>query len=72
MMRKLPDCPSCQENELWLQYMSFGVYIRCYYCGWTGKMIPAPSQADLDAAIATVVEAAQAPVSAPIAQDNIS
>jgi uncharacterized protein (DUF983 family) len=67
MMRKLPDCPKCGEDELWLKHISFTVQLKCYLCGWSSGIVTPMAGQDLDAQIAATVAAAQDPVSAPIA-----
>lgn len=64
-MRKLPDCPKCQEDELWLQPTSGSLHIRCYECGWGGEIVTCATGPDLDAQIAAVIRAAKEPDDPP-------
>lgn len=61
-MRKLPDCPKCGEDELWLRRHKYWLDVMCYYCGLIQTMTPPPADSDLDAAIAATVKAAQSPI----------
>lgn len=66
-MRKMPDCAKCEENELWLQHVTGGIYIRCYLCGWESPMIALPlTVEELSRAITAAVAAAQP---APVGDD---
>lgn len=60
MMRKLPDCPRCAEDELWLCRYSDSVYVGCYECGWNFTIAPRPAEDALDSAVALVVALAAA------------
>lgn len=49
MLTRLPDCPRCQEDELWL-VPGKEVVVRCYLCGWDSGVIAeghAVTRADL-------------------------
>lgn len=60
MMRKMPACPKCDEDELWLYKHALWVELRCYNCGLIETIAPRPPADDaLDNAIAEVVRAAQ-------------
>jgi hypothetical protein len=74
MMRKLPDCPRCQSDELWLRHWNQGFWfeVACYLRGWHSGDTTYEVGVELDAAIATVVKAAQEPVSNPIASNDIT
>lgn len=64
MMRILPPCPKCQEDELWLRSWSNGYRfeVACYLCGWHSGDTTYEVGVDIDTAIAKVVEAAKEPV----------
>lgn len=55
MMRKLPDCPRCELDELWLWKHAKWVEVRCYFCGMTLMIAPRPAEDELDDAVAEVV-----------------
>lgn len=55
MMRKLPDCPKCGLDELWLRRHKDWVDVMCYNCGEIATITPRPADAELDAAIAEAV-----------------
>lgn len=58
-MRKLPDCPKCQEDELW-RVPGKELQLRCYLCGWDSGVIAAADwQNDVDALIAESVTKAK-------------
>lgn len=73
MMRNLPPCPSCQEDELCIYRAGNSFRLWCSECGWrvSGELIIGQ---DLDAVIAAVVKAEtpidDPPVSAPIATEQ--
>ena len=55
-MTKLPDCPRCCEDELWL-WADLPEYfrLRCYLCGYDSGPRTPRDDMDLDGSIATVV-----------------
>lgn len=64
MMRKLPDCPKCEENDLRLSRAGHELWLHCYECGWKSGIITIavmPRHADdvIDAAIADAVAQAK-------------
>lgn len=59
MMRKLPDCPVCQERDLFLRRMGQEFALQCAECGWFSGLVTLEAGQDLDAAIAATVAAAQ-------------
>lgn len=59
MRRKLPDCPKCGLDELWLRRHKFWLDVMCYWCGEIATITPPPAEADLDTAIAEAVARAQ-------------
>lgn len=62
-MTKLPDCPKCQEDELWFARYH-GLYkVSCYLCGWNayGDIGTKEDGQELEDAIAEAVAAARAP-----------
>lgn len=63
-MRKLPDCPKCEEGELWLYKHALWIELRCYNCGLIETITPRPADDAVDAAIADAV--AQAKPIAPL------
>lgn len=59
MRTKLPDCPRCEEDELWLWRGGDVFEVKCYLCGWsTGRVTLATGQ-DIKDVIAQKVEAAK-------------
>lgn len=58
MMRKLPDCPRCEDDELFLVRHATWIVIRCYECGWNHTLMPRPADDALDGAIAEAVKQA--------------
>lgn len=56
MLTKLPDCPNCLEDELWLERRSNGTFrIRCYLCGYDSDWRTPRADMSLEDNIATVV-----------------
>lgn len=55
-MRKLPDCPRCGEDELWILRHADYVDLKCYWCGEVATIHPRPAEEELDAAIANAVQ----------------
>lgn len=49
-MNKLPDCPLCGLDELWLSRFDDGTReVRCYFCDWVSgpiAMLDGVSEAD--------------------------
>lgn len=39
LARKLPNCPKCKEDELWLTRRGYLFRLRCYLCGWDSDEI---------------------------------
>lgn len=58
-MRKMPNCPRCSEDELWLKYTPMFTAISCYECGWDAILMPPPSNKELSRKIAATVAAAK-------------
>jgi hypothetical protein len=58
-MTKLPDCPICEEDELFLSHHAHWLVIRCYECGWNHTIIPHPSENEQGAAVAQAVQEAR-------------
>lgn len=58
-MRKLPLCPRCENDELWLQTVGQTAQVQCYECGWSAVFELPLSASALDAKIAEVVAKAQ-------------
>lgn len=59
-MRKLPDCPRCEEDELFVvrspHWTSVTwLVVRCYECGWHHTFMPRPSEDELDVRVAEAV-----------------
>lgn len=59
-MRKMPDCPECGEDELFIVRNITWHVVRCYECGWHHTFMPPPAETELDAAIADVVREVRA------------
>lgn len=66
-LRVLPDCPKCQEDELFLRHGKEWTVIRCYLCGWNYTIIPKPADDAIEAAVAEAVRRAGSQSSPPIA-----
>lgn len=60
MKRKLPDCPRCGDDELYVIQHTRWTVIRCYNCDFHKSLMPPPAEDALDARIAEAVEAAKA------------
>lgn len=52
---KLPDCPKCDEDELWVQTFSGALIVKCYLCGWSMVIALPATVDDLGEKIATEV-----------------
>ena len=62
MMRKLPDCSKCGEDELYL-YSSDGTFVlACAECGWNSGIVTVADGQSLDDAIAAAVGKAKEPM----------
>lgn len=59
MRTKLPDCPRCSEDELWLWRTGDSVRVRCYLCGWDSDDIVLATGEDMRDVIAVKVETAR-------------
>jgi Zn ribbon nucleic-acid-binding protein len=35
---KLPDCPRCDDDELYVQTDDNVLIVKCYNCGWSGEI----------------------------------
>lgn len=55
-MRKLPDCPRCGEDELWILRHADYVDVKCYWCGEVATIHPRPTEDEIDDAVAKAVE----------------
>lgn len=63
-MTKLPDCPQCSEDELWLSTSNSGsgfAVVKCYLCGWDSGIIVSETGVSMESKIAALVAAARAP-----------
>lgn len=58
-MRKMPDCPRCSEDELWLKQTPMYAILSCYECGWQAILTPLLANKDLSREIAATVDAAK-------------
>lgn len=59
-MRRLPACPRCEEDELWLWRGGDTFEVSCYLCGWkSGIVTLATGQLLFDVIAATVAAAEQ-------------
>jgi hypothetical protein len=54
-MNKLPDCPRCGEDELWVAPYH-DLRVRCYRCNWDSGIIVVGTGETVDQAIAKAVE----------------
>ena len=59
-MNKLPDCPMCEEDELFITNV-WVLHVACYLCGWSSDDIEVQDSETVDEAIVRVVEAAKEP-----------
>lgn len=58
-MRKMPCCPRCSEDELWLKQTPMYAILSCYECGWQAILTPPLANKDLSREIAATVDAAK-------------
>lgn len=61
MMRILPDCPKCQEDELRLSRAGNKLWMHCYECGWKSGIVTVEDGQSVDDAIAATVAGAKEP-----------
>jgi hypothetical protein len=54
-MRKLPDCPKCEDEILALEGYGAWLKLVCRECGWYHRFFPPPAEDELDAAIDAVL-----------------
>jgi Zn ribbon nucleic-acid-binding protein len=59
MRTKLPDCPKCQEFDLYVRQEGDVLIIRCAECGWTTGRITLATGQDAGEVVAATVEAAK-------------
>jgi C4-type Zn-finger protein len=71
MTTRTLDCPICGEDGLIVYRAVETMRLVCSECGWRTTK-PLVAGVDLDEAIAAAVQAAQKPVSAPIAPNDIT
>jgi ribosomal protein L37AE/L43A len=59
MMRILPPCPRCQEDELRLSRAGNQLWMHCYECGWKSGIVTVADDQTIDDAIAAAVAKAK-------------
>lgn len=59
MTKKLPDCPKCGEDELWLWRTGDSFRVRCYLCGWDSDDVVLAIGQELPDVVDETVKAAQ-------------
>lgn len=55
-MEKLPLCPVCEQDELWLSTWDEFAELACAYCMWESGPFPVTPDVPLEQRIAAIVD----------------